>query len=99
MTLQIIKSVEGKNEYVLLPIVIYQALKEPIEALLEDEEEYIPFEPANYVENPVALARIKAHITREELAQRLGVSKGYIAKIERSASLTDKMLARVKAVL
>jgi predicted transcriptional regulator len=70
-----------------------------MKALLEDEDEYIPFEPANYIENPVALARIKAHITREELAQRLGVSKGYIAKIERSASLTDKMLARVKAVL
>ena len=83
---------ESKNEYVL-------ALKEPIEALLEDEEEYIPFEPANYIENSVALARIKAHITREELAQRLGISKGYIAKIERSTSVTDKMLARVKAVL
>ena len=74
---------ESKNEYVL-------ALKEPIEAWLEDEEEYSPFEPANYIENPVALARIKAHITREYLAQRL---------IEHSASVTDKMLARVKAVL
>jgi len=82
-----------------IPMAIYQALKEPIEALLEDEEEYILFEPANYVENPVALARIKAHITREELAQRLDVSKGYIAKIEHSALVTDKMLARVKAVL
>jgi len=97
MTLQVIKSVEGKNEYVLLPIGIYQVLKEPIEDLLE--EEYIPFDPANYIENPVALARIKAHITRKELAQRLGISKGYIAKIERSTKVKNKILARVEAVL
>ncbi len=104
MTLQVIKSVEGKDEYVLLPIEIYQALKGQIEGLAEENQEedgddYIPFDPANYVENPVALARIQAHITREELAQRLWVSTAYIGKIERRAKVTDKMLERVEAVL
>jgi ribosome-binding protein aMBF1 (putative translation factor) len=105
MTLQVIKSVEGKDEYVLLPIEIYRALKGQIEKLADGNQEedgdddYIPFDPANYIENPVALARIQAHITREELAQRLWVSTAYIGKIERRPHVTDKMLERVNAVL
>lgn len=106
MTLQTIKSVDGKDEYVLLPITIYKALKEEIEdelagleAAVAKGEEYVPFVLEDYVDNPVALARVKAHITQKELARRLGVTQAYISKIERQEKVTPELLARVKAAL
>jgi ribosome-binding protein aMBF1 (putative translation factor) len=62
-------------------------------------EDYISFDPANYIQNPIALARIRAPLSREELAQRLGISVFYLGKIERSTQVREKMLARVKGVL
>ena len=104
--LQVIKSIDGKDEYVLLPLAVYHALQQAIENKLaelnpsvDNEDEYVPFDPADYVENSVALARINAGISREELASRLGVSSSYIGRIEGRAKVTDKMLARVEAIL
>ncbi|MBU1691937.1 MAG: helix-turn-helix domain-containing protein [Gammaproteobacteria bacterium] len=106
MTLQTIKSIDGKDEYVLLPVMIYKALKEEIEdelagleAATEKGEKYVPFLLDDYVDNPVALARMKAHITQKELAQRLSVTQAYVSKIERQEKITPKLLARVNAVL
>lgn len=106
MTLQTIKSIDGKDEYVLLPVTVYKALKEKIEdelagfeAATEKGEEYLPFVLADYVDNPAALARIKAHMTQKELARRLGVTQAYISKIERREKVTPQLLARVKAAL
>lgn len=105
MTLQTIKSVDGKVEYVLLPVAVYKALKQPIEKELArlgaptEDDDFVPFDPSDYVDNPVALARIKAHVRQTELAKRLGVSQAYISKVERQANVSPKFLARVKAVL
>jgi DNA-binding XRE family transcriptional regulator len=102
MTLQKIKSINGKDEYVLLPMPVYHALKEQIEhelaayeTGLDDDQNYVPFVLEDNVDNPVALARIKVGITQEELAQKLGVSQAYISQIERRARVTHKMLERV----
>jgi len=102
MTLQKIKSIHGKDEYVLLPVAIYRALKDQIEKELaacetsqSAEQAYEPFILEDYVDNPVALARIKAGITQEQLAQRLGVSQAYISQLERRTQVTNKMLERV----
>ncbi|MEK7302962.1 MAG: helix-turn-helix transcriptional regulator [Pseudomonadota bacterium] len=43
----------------------------------------------------MALARIKAGITQEQLAQRLGVSQAYVSQLERRSQITNKMLERV----
>ncbi|MBZ0093807.1 MAG: helix-turn-helix domain-containing protein [Sulfuricella sp.] len=106
MTLQTIKSIDGKDEYVLLPVMVYKALKQEIEdelagleAATEKGEEYAPFVLDDYVDNPVALARMKAHITQKELALRLKVTQAYISKIERQDKVTPQLLARVKAAL
>lgn len=110
MTLPIIKSPDGREPYVRLPVPIYEVLKDQIDELLERQPEktevgteangdYIPFDPANYVQNPVALARIRAHLSREELARQLGISVSYLGKIERSTQVREKMLARVKRAL
>ena len=102
MTLQKIKSIHGKDEYVLLPVAIYHALKDQIEKELAacetsqgSEQAYEPFILEDYVDNPVALARIKAGITQEQLAQRLGVSQAYVSQLERRTHVTNKMLERV----
>lgn len=102
MSLQIIKSLDGKAEYVLLPMTIYKALHNEIEEKLkklENKNDYVPFDPADYVDNPVALARIKAGITQEELAKCMKVSQAYISKIERQERVTPKLLAKVNEAI
>jgi len=106
MTLQKIKSIHGKDEYVLLPMAVYRVLKDQIEKELaackagqDAEQAYETFVLEDYVDNPVALARIKAGITQEQLAQRLGVSQAYISQIERRSNITSKMLERVRTAI
>lgn len=104
MTLQKIKSIQGKDEYVLLPMAVYRVLKDQIEKELaaceaSQDETYEPFVLEDYVDNPVALARIKAGITQEQLAQRLGVSQAYVSQIECRNNVTNKMLERVHSAI
>ena len=106
MTLQKIKSPDGKDEYVLLPIAVYRALREQIEHKLVNRkvarsknDDYVPFVLEDYVDNPVALARIEADITQAALARRMGVSQAYVSKIEAQARVSGKVLARVSAAL
>lgn len=106
MTLQTIKSLDGKDEYVLLPIAVYEALKDKIqdqlaakEAPADDDDEFIPFVLEDYIDNPVALARIKAGFTQQELAAKLDVTQAYISKIERQDKVTPKLLERVHTAL
>jgi ribosome-binding protein aMBF1 (putative translation factor) len=102
MNLQTIKSVDGKVEYVLLPINIYNALRNQIKEQLkntDNESDYQPFNPTDYVDNPVALARIEAGITQEKLARRMKVTQAYISKIENQEKVTLKILKKVKDAL
>lgn len=99
MSLQIIKSVDGKAEYVLLPINVYQALREEINQVLKKKnisDEYVPFKLEDYVDNPVAYARINADLTQEELAKRMKVTQAYISKLENQDKVTPKILKKVK---
>lgn len=98
MTLQIIKSIDGKAEYVLLPVNIYNTLRKEIEEALKKKyssEDYAPFELTDYVDNPVALARINAGITQETLAKRMDVTQAYISKLEAQSKVTAKVLKKV----
>jgi len=101
MNLQIIKSIDGKAEYVLLPINIYHTLHQQITDAVksQDHNDYVIFEPGDYVDNPIALARIKAGMTQEELAHRIGVSQAYISKIEKQHAVTAKQMQKFKHVL
>ncbi len=98
MNLQTIKSMDGKVEYVLLPIAAYEALRHQIAKQLKqvnEEQEYELFNPADYIDNPVALARIQAGITQEELAKLMGVTQAYISKIENQTKVTAKIIQKV----
>jgi DNA-binding transcriptional regulator YiaG len=96
--LQVIRSLQGTPEYVLIPIAVYNALRAEIEeeiagleAVREDRGEYLSFRVEDYVTNPIAQARIKAGITQGELAKRMQVSQPYIAKLERQERVTAKL--------
>ena len=106
MNLQIIKGMDGKEEYVLLPVQVFKALQEQIEDELiglgieaGQQEEYDPFDPADYVQNPIALARMKAGIKQIDLANRMGVSQAYISKLEHAEVVSDNNLNRVRKAL
>ena len=104
--LQIIKSISGKPEFVLIPVAVYNALRDLIEdelagleAAADKSGDYVPFALEDYMDSPVALARIKANLTQKELAERLGVTQAYISKVEHQTKVTPKLLAKVKAAL
>src|SRR5438105_11759604 len=62
-------------------------------------KDYVPFDLTDYVDNPVALARINAGITQETLAKRMHVTQAYISKIEAQSKVTAKVLKKVKAAI
>jgi len=106
MTLQKIKGLNGKDEYILLPVAVYRALRDEIEeelagleAYADHKDDYVPFNPADYVKNPAALARLRAGIKQVELARRLGVSQAYLSKVERAEKVGGKLLSRIHAAL
>ena len=93
MNLQMIKSISGKDEYILLPIKAYRILKKQIDTVLNDD--YEKFELEDYVQNPVALARIRAHLTQEDLAHYLQVTQAYISKVENQKNISAKVLNKM----
>ena len=98
MNLQTIKSMDGKVEYVLLPVAAYHALRHQITEQLkhtQESEDYEVFDPADYIDNPVALARIQAGITQEELAKLMNVTQAYVSKIENQEKVTPKIMQKV----
>jgi len=97
MNLQTIKSMNGKDEYVLLPINAYQLLKKQIDKITSGE--YENFNLTDYVQNPIAVMRIKAHLTQAELADCLEVSQAYISKIEKQEVVSPKLIEKVKSAL
>ena len=102
MNLQTIKSLDGKVEYILLPLAAYKALRHQITEQLkqtQESEDYEIFDPADYVDNPVALARIRVGLTQEELAKLMGVTQAYVSKIENQEKISVKLLNKVHGAL
>jgi len=107
MNLQVIKTLDGRAEYVLLPIGLYRSLHLEIETALAKSSDakqshkgdYVPFALEDYLDNPVALARIKSKLTQEELAQKMGVTQAYISKLENQLRVSSKTLNKVMSVI
>lgn len=106
MSIQIIKDCKGKPEYVLLPVRVYKALQSEIEEELAglktdagDIDEYESFDPADYIDNPVAIERMRAAIKQKDLANAMGVSQAYISKLESTKRVTPEALERVRTAL
>lgn len=61
--------------------------------------DFVPFVISDYIDNPIALARIKAGVSQEQLADLLKVTKVYIRKIEQQDVVKVELLNKVKAIL
>lgn len=59
-----------------------------------DENATVPFVLADYIQNPVRLARVENGLTRKQLAALLGISVGYLGKIERQDKTAPVFLER-----
>ena len=106
MNLQTIKDVQGRAEYVLLPVQIYDVLQEQIDGALSGletwahpNEDYVDFDPADYVKNPVALARLQARVKQVDLAGYMKVTQSYISKLEHADHVSDEALQKILAAL
>ncbi len=106
MTLQKIKSIHGMDEYVLLPVAIYRALKDQIEKELaacatnqssEQAYEQIILKIMSIILRH--LKSIKAGITQEQPTQRLSAYQAYVSQLERRTHVTNKMLERVRIAI
>jgi DNA-binding XRE family transcriptional regulator len=62
-------------------------------------DDYVPFVLEGYVDNPIALARIRARLTQAELAKRMGVTQAYISKIEARDRVSSKVLEKAQGAL
>ena len=60
---------------------------------------YVPFIIEDYVDNPVALARLKAGLSQSALARRMDVTQAYISKIERKEKVSAKVFQKVQRAL
>jgi DNA-binding XRE family transcriptional regulator len=100
LNLNTIKTLDGQ-EYVLLPLQIYTDLKDEIDARIikSHDDDYSPFILEDYIDNPVALARIKAQVTQEELANLMSVSQAYISKIESKDDVSLSVITKVNKAL
>ncbi len=63
------------------------------------EGELVPFDVARYISNPVKAARIKAELSQEKLAIRMGVSQAYVSKLEKAKKVSPKVLHQVGLAL
>ncbi len=70
-----------------------------LEARAELEEDYVDFDPADYVDNPVALARMKAQVKQIDLARYMKVTPSYVSKLEHADQVSDEAWQKVKAAL
>ena len=106
MNLQVIKNVDGQDEYVLLPVGVYESLREQIEDELSvldikkgQEDDYQTFDPADFIQNPVALSRMKAGVKQVDLARKMDVSQAYVSKLEHAETVSEAALERVLEAL
>lgn len=90
----------GKPAFVVLAYADYLALTGSDGKKASSNDEFVPFVVSDYIRNPIRLIRIEAGLNQAQLAKRLGVSQGYVSRIEgRKYRVSDKLLKRVKDAL
>lgn len=86
---------KGKPSFVVLPYAEYVALAGNKPGHSQNDNEFIPFVLSDYIKNPIRVMRIEAGMNQAQLARRLGVTQGYISRIEgRNYPVSEKLLKR-----
>lgn len=90
----------GKPAFVVIPYDDYMALSGSRARRTGKKDEFVPFVLNEYIQNPVRVLRIEAGLNQSQFAKRLGVSQGYVSRIEgRNYKVSDQLLARARAAL
>ena len=90
----------GKPRFVVLPYADYVALTGDDVKHMPDDNEFVPFILSDYIKNPIRIMQIEAGINQKELANRLGVTQGYVSRIQsRNFQPSAELLARVNEAL
>lgn len=105
MTLQVIKDLKGADEYVLVPIKVFDKLRREVRRLIvtsarcqRANDDYLAFNPSHYVDHPVVLARLRAGLTQAELAAKLGVGLAVVKRAEVKAFCSITLLASINGL-
>lgn len=62
-----------------------------------DDAQFVPFVLTDYIKNPARVARIEAGLNQQQLAKLLGVTQGYVSRIEaRGFKGSAELLKRIK---
>ncbi len=90
----------GKPAFVVLRYQDYVRLTGEKPTQEPDKAEFVPFVLGDYIKNPIRLKRIECGLTQESLAKLLGVTQGYVSRIESrnfkvSTNLMDKITAAI----
>lgn len=106
---QIIRNLQGDEEFCVLPITVYERLKDKINLELEllasassdsfSDEDNSPTSSDSVISNPVTMMRLRAGIKQKDLAEQLGVTQAYVSKIENSDSVSPRFVARVRTAI
>ena len=90
----------GKPAFVVLSYEDYNELIGGNADSQPEDTEFVPFFLGDYIKNPIRVARIEARLDQNQLASLLGVSQGYVSRIEsRGFKVTQELLNRVKAAV
>lgn len=86
-----------KPAFVVIPYSDYVELTGTAKS---EDDEYVPFVISDYIKNPIRIARIEAGLSQAQFAERLGVTQGYVSRIEgRNFKATDKLMIKVNQAL
>jgi len=108
MNPQILFDLHGRPEYMLVPMAVYETLKEEIDRQLalyspnagglSDGEDEMSF-PEPFIKNPITRMRMRADLKQKDLAELLGVTQAYVSKVENSDRVSARAISRVRAAL
>lgn len=91
---------QGKPAFVVLRYEDYLTLAGGELECLPDDAELVPFVLTDYISNAIRVARIEAGFNQQQLAKLLGVTQGYVSRIEsRGFKVTDELLERVRSAI
>ncbi len=106
MKLQTIRSINGADEYILVPAKVYKRLDVNTRRAItrasrrvNANDQYHVFNPAEYVDQPVVLARLRAGVSQIDLAARLGVGLSVLKRVEAKSLCAATFLDAVRRVL
>lgn len=107
MAVQVIKNIQGEDEYVLLPIAVYERFQEQLDAELSHYSDFqsgeitadTEYGEDTYKHNPITLMRLRAGMKQKDLAEQLNVTQAYVSKLENSDRVSERVLARVRKAI